>query len=75
MAEQQLAGVVQQAQQRAEQALTEQQQRLGALRQFNPSVRQDEIDALVLQQQQLAGYIDKARLKLDAIRLIVVSHD
>lgn len=75
MAELQLNEVTQSAQQRAAQTLKEQQQRLSALRKFNPSVRQDEIDALSQQQQQLAGYIGKARLKLDAIRLIVVSHD
>ncbi|MCS4306692.1 ATP-dependent helicase HepA [Rheinheimera pacifica] len=75
MAEQQLADIMQAAQQCAAQALNEQQQRLSALRKYNPSVRQDELDALAAQQQQLAGYISKARLKLDAIRLIVVSHD
>ncbi|MDR6982082.1 ATP-dependent helicase HepA [Rheinheimera pacifica] len=75
MAEQQLADIMQAAQQSAEQALNEQQQRLTALRKYNPSVRQDEIDALAAQQQQLTQYISKARLKLDAIRLIVVSHD
>jgi ATP-dependent helicase HepA len=75
MAEGQLGSIVQAAQQSAMQTLSEQQQRLTALRQYNPSVRQDEIDALVQQQQQLTEYIGKARLKADAIRLIVVSHD
>jgi ATP-dependent helicase HepA len=75
MAESQLESIIQHAQQHAEQSLSAQQQRLIALRRFNPSVRQDEIDSLTEQQQQLALYISKARLKLDAIRLIVVSHD
>lgn len=75
MAEQQLIEIIQAAKQNAEQALSEQQHRLTALRQYNPSVRQDEIDALAEQQLQLTDYISKARLKLDAIRLIVVSHD
>jgi ATP-dependent helicase HepA len=75
MAESQLDSIAQQGLQRANQALTERQQRLQALRQFNPSVRQDEIDALGSQLQQLMQFINKARLKLDAIRLIVVSHD
>uniref|UniRef100_A0A486XQC4 RNA polymerase-associated protein RapA n=1 Tax=Rheinheimera sp. BAL341 TaxID=1708203 RepID=A0A486XQC4_9GAMM len=75
LAEQQLPDIMHSAQLRAKKTLGEQQQRLSALRQLNPSVRQDEIEALQLQQQQLAQYIAKARLKLDAIRLIVVSHD
>ena len=74
-AEQQLPALLHSAQQRVTQALSEQQQRLSALRRINPSVRQDEIDALQHKQQQLTEYISKARLKLDAIRLIVVSHD
>ncbi|GAB58884.1 RNA polymerase-associated protein RapA [Rheinheimera nanhaiensis] len=71
----QMANVISSAQQSVSQTLGAQQQRLTALRQLNPSVRQDEIDALAKQQQQLTDYISKARLKLDAIRLIVVSHD
>ena len=74
-AEQQLPALLQDAQQRATKALSEQQQRLSALRRINPSVRHDEIEALQHKQQQLTEYINKARLKLDAIRLIVVSHD
>ncbi len=71
----QMADVISGAQLKVSQTLGAQQQRLTALRQLNPSVRQDEINALVVQQQQLTDYISKARLKLDAIRLIVVSHD
>ena len=75
LADAELALLVQQAQHKAEAALSEQYQRLAALRKQNPAVRQDEIDALQHKQQQLAQYIAKARVKLDAIRLIVVSHD
>ncbi|MEW5681284.1 MAG: RNA polymerase-associated protein RapA [Pseudomonadota bacterium] len=71
----QMADVISGAQLKVSQTLGAQQQRLTALRQLNPSVRQDEINALAVQQQQLTDYISKARLKLDAIRLIVVSHD
>ncbi|WP_097113006.1 RNA polymerase-associated protein RapA [Arsukibacterium tuosuense] len=56
-------------------ALQTEQQRLTALKQINPLVRQEEIEMLSDRQQQLTGYIGKARLKLDAIRLIIVSHD
>lgn len=55
--------------------LGEQQQRLTALRKLNPSVRQEEIDNLIQQQHQLQQYIEKARVKLDALRLIIVSHE
>ena len=58
-----------------QQALQAEQQRLTALKQINPLIRQQEIDMLSSKQQQLTEYISKARLKLDAIRLIVVNHD
>lgn len=75
LAENQLDSIVQAARQQAQHTLSEQQQRLIALRKYNPSVRQDEIDTLDSKLAQLTQYISKARLKLDAIRLIVVSHD
>ncbi|HEX5792913.1 MAG TPA: RNA polymerase-associated protein RapA, partial [Rheinheimera sp.] len=75
LAENQLDSIVQAARQQAQRTLSEQQQRLIALRKYNPSVRQDEIDTLDSKLAQLTQYISKARLKLDAIRLIVVSHD
>lgn len=75
LAQTKLDTIVGKAQQHAQQTLHEQQQRLVTLKKFNPSVRQDEINALHNQQLQIADYISKARLKLDAIRLIVVSHD
>lgn len=71
----QLASIVEQAQQQMQQALTADIERLEALREVNPLVRQEEIDHLTAQRQQLAEYLQKARLKLDAIRLIIVSHD
>jgi ATP-dependent helicase HepA len=75
LAEQQLPQVQAQASLQVTEQLNQQQQRLTALRQLNPSVRADEIDALVEQQQQLLNYVSKARLKLDALRLIIVSSD
>ena len=56
-------------------SLQSEQQRLTALQQINPLIRQQEIEILSSQQQQLTELIGKARLKLDAIRIIVVSHD
>ena len=75
MAEGQLSQICNDALQQVTKTLNEQQQRLIALQVHNPSVRQSEIDALTEQLQQLTLYIAKARLKLDAVRLIVVSHD
>ena len=54
--------------------LDEEFARLTALAAINPSVRQEEIDFIKLQQTELAQYISKAQLKFEAIRLIVVSH-
>ncbi|KKO44930.1 ATP-dependent helicase [Arsukibacterium ikkense] len=72
---QQLAELRQAALHKMQHSLTQEQQRLTALRQVNPLIRAQEIDMLASQQQQLTDYIGKARLKLDALRVIVVSHD
>ncbi len=56
------------------QTLSTEEQRLIALAAINPSVRQEEIDFIQLQQQELCHYIDNAQLKFEAVRLIVVSH-
>jgi ATP-dependent helicase HepA len=50
------------------------QQRLTALKAINPSVRQEEIDFISQQQDELTHYIDKAQLTFEAIRMIVVTH-
>ena len=39
----------------------------------NPNIRDAELDHLRQQQQHLADYIDKAQIRLDALRLIVVT--
>ncbi|GAA0814709.1 RNA polymerase-associated protein RapA [Colwellia asteriadis] len=54
--------------------LTQEQERLTALKAINPSVRQEEIDFIATQQQELSHYIDKAQLTFEAIRMIVVTH-
>lgn len=71
----QLQQLITQAHTSIEQTLTADIVRLRALQQINPLVRSEEIAHLELQQQQLLQYLTKARFKLDAIRLIVVSHD
>ncbi|TYK67189.1 RNA polymerase-associated protein RapA [Colwellia echini] len=54
--------------------LSTEQQRLTALKAINPSVRQEEIDFISQQQEELTHYIDKAQLTFEAIRMIVVTH-
>ncbi|WP_085298328.1 RNA polymerase-associated protein RapA [Cognaticolwellia mytili] len=54
-------------------AMDEEHQRLTALKAINPSVRQQEIDFISMQKSALAEYIEKALIKFEAIRLIVVS--
>lgn len=54
--------------------LTQEHERLSALAAINPSVRQDEIDFITTQQEELTEYITKASLKFEAIRMIVVTH-
>lgn len=49
-------------------------QRMSALKAINPSVRQEELDFIKTQQAELTNYIEKAQLKFEAIRLVVVSH-
>jgi len=57
-----------------QQSLQAEEQRLIALAAINPSVRQEEIDFIALQQQELTHYIENAQLKFEAVRLIVVAH-
>jgi len=54
--------------------LDEEHQRLTALSAINPSVRQEELDFIKVQQNELTNYITKAQLKFEAIRMIVVTH-
>lgn len=54
--------------------LDEEFERLTALAAINPSVRQEELDFIKVQQDELKKYIDKAQLKFEAVRMIVVSN-
>ncbi|CCQ09443.1 RNA polymerase associated protein RapA [Pseudoalteromonas luteoviolacea B = ATCC 29581] len=55
--------------------LTEEQARLVALKAINPNIREEEISFFDKQQKQLLTHIEKAQMKLDAIRVIVVTHE
>ncbi|HBV39292.1 MAG TPA: RNA polymerase-associated protein RapA [Erwinia sp.] len=48
--------------------------RLQALSAVNPNIRQDEIDALENNREQVLAALDGAGWRLDALRLIVVTH-
>ncbi len=48
--------------------------RLQALKAVNPNIRDDELELIETQIQDLTGYIAKAQIQLDSLRLIVVSH-
>jgi ATP-dependent helicase HepA len=49
------------------------QHRLSALAEVNPNIRQDEIDHLAAESSELQQYLDLAHIKLDAIRLAVIT--
>lgn len=50
-------------------------ERLQALKAVNPNIRDEEIEAIESQITELDGYIIKAQVQLDSLRLIVVSHN
>ncbi|MCF1265108.1 RNA polymerase-associated protein RapA [Morganella morganii] len=58
----------------ADQHLTLEHDRLLALKSVNPNIRDDELDAIEEERRQILSHLDDANWRLDAIRLIVVSH-
>ncbi|AAU91421.1 RNA polymerase-associated protein HepA [Methylococcus capsulatus str. Bath] len=51
--------------------MTNELKRLAALRSVNPSVRQEELDRLKDDAVEMHGYLQAARLRLDAVRLLI----
>ncbi|OAN19007.1 RNA polymerase-binding ATPase [Photobacterium jeanii] len=49
--------------------------RLQALKAVNPNIRDDELELIETQISELSGYISKAQVQLDSLRLIAVSHN
>ncbi|AWB66859.1 RNA polymerase-associated protein RapA [Saccharobesus litoralis] len=74
IAQQQMQQIVEQAQERVEVKLAAELSRLQSLQQVNPSIRDVELTALEQQRAELKDYIGQAGVQLDAVRLIVVSH-
>ncbi len=64
-----------QAQKEMEQNLNSELERLQALKAVNPNIRDEEIEVIEKQVNELAGYISQAQYQLDSLRLIVVSHN
>ncbi|PIE24268.1 MAG: RNA polymerase-associated protein RapA [Neptuniibacter caesariensis] len=54
---------------------TVEKDRLSALAKVNPNIRQEEIDALAQQEAVLLDALEGASLKMDAIRVAVVTHE
>ncbi|MCP3697911.1 MAG: hypothetical protein GY920_05035, partial [Aliivibrio sp.] len=50
-------------------------ERLQALKAVNPNIRDEELTQIETQISELSGYIGKAQVQLDSLRLIVVSHN
>jgi ATP-dependent helicase HepA len=47
--------------------------RLQALAEVNPNIRQDEIDHLLAETSELHDYLDTAHIKLEALRVAVIT--
>ena len=73
LAEQRVESLLGEAHRNAAQVLRRETDRLKALSAVNPNVRQDEIEHYESQLDALATVIDSAALRLDAVRVIVVT--
>ncbi|MCC4266006.1 RNA polymerase-associated protein RapA [Oceanimonas baumannii] len=74
VAEQQMTQLVEQARARMHASMDQELERLQHLAKVNPNVRQSEIDHVQDLKTELDNLLSHTRLKLDAIRFIVVSH-
>ncbi|MGB0895059.1 MAG: RNA polymerase-associated protein RapA [Parashewanella sp.] len=74
VAEDELDKLVSNARESMTKQVTAELERLEALKAINPSIREDELDYLRDQMQELTRYLDDCPLQLDAIRVVLVSH-
>jgi len=58
----------------ADEKLTSELARLNALKAVNPNIRDDEVEALEFNRKQVLLNLNQAGWRLDAIRLVVVTH-
>lgn len=69
----QQAQIIQQAKEAMQAEAKDDIERLRNLAEVNPNIRQDEVVQLEANAKALASYLDNARLKLDAIRVALVT--
>ncbi|GLS82396.1 RNA polymerase-associated protein RapA [Paraferrimonas haliotis] len=73
-AEQAMREIIADAKASMQQQIGDELQRLTALQRLNPSIRQSELDHLQQQSEALSKLMEQCQLQLDAIRLVLVSH-
>ena len=73
-ADSEATALVESARQTMQQKLDSELKRLQDLQAVNPNIREEELNFLREQRSQLHSAMDRYRVELDAIRLIVVSH-
>ncbi|QDZ89644.1 RNA polymerase-associated protein RapA [Shewanella decolorationis] len=66
--------LVAQAREKMTSQLTSELDRLESLKAVNPNIREEELEYLRNQMQELSTYLDASQLQLDAIRMVLVSH-
>lgn len=71
---QQAQALIDSAKQQADDSLSAELSRLTALKAVNPNIRDDEVELLELNRRDVLDTLQQANWRLDAIRLIVVSH-
>jgi ATP-dependent helicase HepA len=74
LVETQARQLITEAQEQADLQLRRELERLEALKAVNPNIREDELTALENQREQVLSNLHEANWRLDAIRLVVVSH-
>lgn len=66
--------LIEQAKQEADDKLSAELARLEALKAVNPNIRDDEVETLEFNRRQVLANLNEAGWRLDAIRLVVVTH-
>ncbi|MBD2814722.1 RNA polymerase-associated protein RapA [Xenorhabdus sp. Flor] len=74
LVEQQARELIEKAKKEADEVLSAELSRLEALKAVNPNIRNDELEAIESEHKHLLLNLDQASWRLDAIRLVVVSH-
>ncbi|PHM48621.1 RNA polymerase-associated protein RapA [Xenorhabdus miraniensis] len=72
--EKQARKLIEKAKKEADEILSAELSRLEALKAVNPNIRDDELEAIESEHKHLLLNLDQANWRLDAIRLVVVSH-